>query len=323
MAGHPIERIISMSGSKWTESDVSDQSGKIAVVTGANTGLGFENARALAQHGAKVVVAVRDTAKGEAAAAKIKALAPKAEVSVQSLDLSSLDSVRAAAEALSASLPKIDLLINNAGVMMPPRRKTTKDGFELQFGTNHLGHFALTGLLLDKILPVQGSRVVSVSSIAHSNNPPKGGIKFDDPQWERSYNPQGAYGQSKLANILYAYALDRKLKKAGQSTLSTVAHPGVAGTDLGRQFGGIGKKLYERGSALFLNTAQVGALATLRAAVDPTSKGGEYYGPAGPPGLAWRGYPVLARSSKLAQDIALQDRLWTLSEDLTGVKYAL
>ena len=312
-----------MSRQKWTEANVPDQSGRIAVITGSNTGLGFENARAFAQHGAKVVLAVRDVAKGEAAAAKIKALAPKADLTVQALDLTSLASVRKAAEELKASLPKIDLLINNAGVMMPPKRKTTQDGFELQFGVNHLGHFALTGLLLDKLLPVDGARVVTVSSIAHSNNPPKSGIKFDDPQWERSYMPQSAYGQSKLANLLFAYALDRRLKDAGKGLISPAAHPGVAGTDLGRQFGGLGKKLYERGSALFLNTAQVGALSQLRAAVDPTAKGAEYYGPPGPSGLAWRGHPVLARSSKIAPDVGVQERLWTLSEELTGVTYSL
>ncbi|MGL6234732.1 MAG: oxidoreductase [Segniliparus sp.] len=311
-----------MSG-RWTEADVPDQTGRIAVITGANTGLGFENARALAQHGAKVVLAVRDVAKGEAAARRIKELAPEAEVVVQPLDLSSLASVREAADELSSSLPKIDLLINNAGVMMPPKRKTTVDGFELQFGTNHLGHFALTGLLLDKIAAATGSRVVSVSSIAHANNPPKTGIKLDDPQWERSYSPQAAYGQSKLANLLFARALDRRLKAAGSPVLSTAAHPGVAGTELGRQFGGLGKKLYERGSALLLNTAQVGALSQLRAAVDPSAKGGEYYGPPGPAGLSWRGHPVLARSTKLSRDTALQDELWTLSEQLTEVAYSL
>jgi NAD(P)-dependent dehydrogenase (short-subunit alcohol dehydrogenase family) len=312
-----------MSSGRWTEADVPDQSGRTAIITGANTGLGYENARALAQRGAKVVIAVRDTAKGEDAAAKIKRLAPGADVSVQPLDLASLDSVRQAAEQLAAALPKIDLLINNAGVMMPPKRKTTREGFELQFGVNHLGHFVLTGLLLDNIVATQGSRVVSVSSVAHNNNPPKSGIRWEDPQWEQSYSPQSAYGQSKLANILFARGLDRRLKAAGKGTLSTASHPGVAGTDLGRQFGGLGKKLYERGSALFLNTAQVGALATLRAAVDPEAKGGDYYGPAGPAGLAWRGHPVLARSSEKSRDVTLQDRLWGLSEELTGVVYPL
>ncbi|ADG99431.1 short-chain dehydrogenase/reductase SDR [Segniliparus rotundus DSM 44985] len=312
-----------MSSGRWTEADAPDQTGRVAVITGANTGLGYENARALAQRGAKVVIAVRDTAKGESAAAKIQQLAPAAEVTVQPLDLASMDSIRQAAEELRNSLEKIDLLINNAGVMMPPKRKSTREGFELQFGVNHLGHFALTGLLLDKIVATEGSRVVTVSSIAHSNNPPKSGIRWEDPQWERSYSPQGAYGQSKLANLLFARGLDRRLTSAGKGTLSTASHPGVAGTDLGRQFGGLGKMLYERGSALFLNTAQVGALATLRAAVDPSAKGGEYYGPAGPAGLAWRGHPVLARSSEKSRDVALQDRLWGLSEELTGVAYSL
>lgn len=311
-----------MSG-RWTEADVPGRSGRIAIITGANTGLGFENARALAQHGAKVVLAVRDTAKGESAAQQIKELAPEAQIVVQQLDLSSLASVREAAEELRASLPKIDLLINNAGVMMPPRRKTTKEGFELQFGTNHLGHFALTGLLLDKIAPTTGSRVVTVSSVAHAANVTKEGIRFDDLQWERSYSPRYAYGQSKLSNLLFARALDRRLKAGGSPIVSTSAHPGVAGTELGRQFGGFGKALYERGSALLLNTAQVGALGQLRAAVDPSARGGEYYGPPGPAVLAWRGHPVLAKTSKLSRDAALQDRLWSVSEQLTGVRYPL
>jgi NAD(P)-dependent dehydrogenase (short-subunit alcohol dehydrogenase family) len=188
---------------KWTAADIPDQTGRVAVITGANTGLGYETAAALADHGAHVVLAVRNLDKGKDAAARITARSPHAEVALQELDLTSLDSIRAAAEQLRADHDRIDLLINNAGVMWTPR-STTKDGFELQFGTNHLGHFAFTGLLLDRLLPVAGSRVVTVSSIGHRI---RADIHFDDLQWERSYNRVAAYGQAKLANLLFTYEL--------------------------------------------------------------------------------------------------------------------
>src|SRR6266576_6692531 len=214
---------------RWTSGDVPGQQGRLAVVTGANTGLGFETARVLAARGASVVLAVRDTEKGKRAAARIAGAAPGADVMVQPLDLTSLDSIRAAAGALRARHPRIDLLINNAGVMFPPRQ-TTRDGFELQLGTNHLGHFALTGLLLEQMLPVPGSRVVTVSSLAHRL---RARINFDDLQGERSYRRVGAYSQSKLANLLFTYELARRLSGAG-TTIALAAHPGFAATQLGR-----------------------------------------------------------------------------------------
>src|ERR1700728_3776902 len=186
---------------KWTGDDVPGQQGRLAVVTGANTGLGFETAQLLAVRGASVLLAVRDIEKGKRAAARIAGTAPGANVMVQPIDLASLDSIRAAADELRATHPRIDLLINNAGVMYPPKQ-TTRDGFELQFGTNHLGHFALTGLLLDHLLPVRGSRVVTVSSMGHRL---RAAIHFNDLQWERSYNRAAAYAQSKLANLLFTY----------------------------------------------------------------------------------------------------------------------
>ncbi len=185
---------------KWDERNIPDQHGRVAVVTGANTGLGFETARMLAERGARVVLAVRDVEKGKQAAARIAG-----DIGVQALDLASLDSIRSAAADLRALHPRIDLLINNAGVMYPPKR-TTADGFELQFGTNHLGHFALTGLLLDRLLDVPGSRVVTVSSVGHRI---RAAIRFDDLHWERSYSRVGAYGQSKLANLMFTYELQR------------------------------------------------------------------------------------------------------------------
>lgn len=288
----------------------------MAVVTGSNTGLGYDNARALAARGAKVVMAVRDTAKGESAAGRIRALTPGADISVQKLDLGSLASVREAAAEISAAHPRIDLLINNAGVMYPPK-STTTDGFELQFGTNHLGHFALTGLLLKNLLPVDNSRVVVVSSIAHNI---KAKIDFDDLQWEkRSYDKVASYGQSKLANLMFAYDLQRRLAAANAKTIAVAAHPGVAATELSRHIPG-----YELPGVAWLfgkllNTSEVGALATLRAATDPSVKGGQYWGPDG--FREMRGYPELATSSEQSRDVAIQDRLWTVSEELTGVTY--
>jgi NAD(P)-dependent dehydrogenase (short-subunit alcohol dehydrogenase family) len=294
---------------KWTEQDIPDQNGRVAVVTGANTGLGFETARALAERGATVVLAVRNVEKGKQSAARING-----DVTVLELDLTSLASVRAAAAALHAEHPRIDLLINNAGVMDTPRQ-TTSDGFELQFGTNHLGHFALTGLLLDLLLPVPGSRVVTVSSVGHRI---RAEIHFDDLQWERSYNRIEAYGQSKLANLLFTYELQRRLTQPG-TTAAVAAHPGMANTELVRHLPAAIRVLEPVLVPLITQSAAKGALPTLRAATDPGVLGGQYYGP---DGLGEsRGNPRLVTSSEQSYDIALQQRLWAVSEDLTGVKF--
>ena len=237
---------------KWTSDDVPGQHGRVAVVTGANTGLGFETARVLAARGASVVLAVRDIEKGKRAAARIAGTAPGANVMVQPLDLASLDSIRAAAGELRAQHPRIDLLINNAGVMFTPRQ-TTGDGFELQFGTNHLGHFALTGLLLEQMLPVPGSRVVTVSSLAHRI---RARINFDDLQGERSYSRVAAYGQSKLANLMFTYELQRRLSGAG-TTIAVAAHPGLAATELTRNTPAIAAFFYAR---VMSQNAAMGAL---------------------------------------------------------------
>src|SRR3982074_3770250 len=214
---------------KWTSADIPDQTGRIAVITGANTGLGFETATALAARGAHVVMAVRNLEKGKQAAARITEATPGAEVELQELDLTSLESVRSAAAQLRSDHERIDLLINNAGVMYTPK-STTKDGFEMQFGTNHLGHFALTGLFLARLLPVTDSRVVTVSSLGHRI---RAAIHFDDLQWERSYSRVGAYGQAKLANLLFTYELQRRLA-AGNTTVAVAAHPGGSKTELTR-----------------------------------------------------------------------------------------
>src|SRR6202035_4728882 len=209
--------------------DIPDQSGRVAVITGANTGLGYWTAAALADNGAHVVLAVRNLDKGKDAVKAITAKSPKADVALQQLDLTSLDDIRKTAEELRAAHQRIDLLINNAGGMYTDKA-TTKDGLELQFGTNHLGHFAFTGLLLDRLLPVAGSRIVTVSSVGHRI---LADIHFDDLQWERRYNRVAAYGQAKLANLLFTYELQRRLASNG-TTIAAAAHPGGSNTELGR-----------------------------------------------------------------------------------------
>jgi NAD(P)-dependent dehydrogenase (short-subunit alcohol dehydrogenase family) len=300
---------------KWTTAEIPDQSGRVAVVTGANTGLGFWTAAALADKGAHVVLAVRDIDKGKDAAAKITTNNPKAVVNVQQLDLTSLDAIRDAADELRAAHQRIDLLINNAGVMYTDKG-TTMDGFELQFGTNHLGHFALTGLLLDRLLPVEGSRVVTVSSIGHRI---LAKIHFDDLQADRSYNRVAAYGQSKLANLMFTYELQRRLTLKGAPTVALAAHPGGSNTELTRNIPGVIKPIADVVWPLFSQSAEMGALPTLRAATDPAAQGGQYYGPDGIG--EQRGHPKVVQSSKQSHDEAQQRRLWEVSEELTGVTY--
>src|ERR1700682_2483411 len=301
----------------WTTADIPDQTGRTAVVTGANTGLGLETAAALAAHGAHVVLAVRNLDKGKDAIqeieARIGAAGPGATLTLQELDLTSLDSIRAAADELRSHHDRIDLLINNAGVMFTPR-STTKDGFELQFGTNHLGHFALTGLLLDRLLPVPGSRVVTVSSMGHRI---PAAIHFDDLQWERSYGRGAAYGQSKLANLLFTYELQRRLAPRG-TTIAAAAHPGGSNTELMRNMPAPLRVATAAMAPLFQG-ADMGALPTLRAATDPDVLGGQYFGPDGLGQL--RGYPKVVSSSDQSHDESLQRRLWEVSEKLTGVVY--
>jgi NAD(P)-dependent dehydrogenase (short-subunit alcohol dehydrogenase family) len=301
---------------KWTTADIPDQTGRTAVITGANTGLGYETAAALAAHGAHVVLAVRNVDKGKDAASRIAAASHGGDVTVQELDLTSLDSIRTAARELRAHYDTIDLLINNAGVMYTPK-STTKDGFELQFGTNHLGHFALTGLLLDRLLAVPGSRIVTVSSIGHRI---RAAIHFDDLQWERSYSRVGAYGQSKLANLLFTYELQRRLSANAAPTLATAAHPGGSNTELTRN---VPAPLRAATAALapIFQDADMGALPTLRAATDPGVLGGQYFGPDG--FAETRGHPKVVTSSEQSYDVALQRRLWTVSEELTSVVFPI
>ncbi len=294
---------------QWSTADIPDQRGRVAVVTGASGGLGFETAAVLAERGASVVLAVRDVARGEQAAARMTG-----DVSVQALDLTSLASVRAAAADLRSGLDRVDLLINNAGVMYTPRR-TTQDGFELQLGTNHLGHFALTGLLLDLMLPVPGSRVVTVSSTGHRI---RAAIHLDDLQWERSYSPVGAYGQSKLANLMFTYELQRRLAPRG-TTVAVAAHPGISSTDLARHAPAALRLPLTWLAPLIGQTPAMGALPSLRAATDPGVLGGQYYGPGGRREV--KGHPQPVTSSPASYEVAVQQRLWAVSEELTGVRF--
>ena len=301
---------------RWTERNIPSQEGRVAVVTGANSGLGMQTARALAEHGAHVVLAVRNLDKGREALAGISERVPDAKLSLQQLDLASLTSVRAAAGELHSAHPKIDLLINNAGVMFTPRQKT-EDGFDLQFGVNHLGHFAFTGLLLDLMLPVPGSRVVTVSSFGHRI---RADIHFDDLQFDRSYSRVVAYGQAKLANLMFTYELQRRLA-AHHTTIAAAAHPGVSDTELTQNLNGLVRKGAELVQPLLSQPASMGALPTLRAATDLTVTGGQFYGPNGMVGT--RGYPEVVSSSKKSHDSAVQQRLWTLSEQLTDVQFPI
>jgi NAD(P)-dependent dehydrogenase (short-subunit alcohol dehydrogenase family) len=297
----------------WTAADIPDLSGRAAIVTGANSGLGRSTAWELARHGADVIIACRDTQKGEEAATRIRDDVPDAALRVEQLDLANLDSVRSFADGLSEA--SVDLLINNAGVMAPPRR-LTKDGFESQFGTNHLGHFALTGLLVGRLLASPEPRVVTLSSTAHRI----GRINFSDLQGERRYIAWLAYGQSKLANLMFALELQRRASEAGTALKSMAAHPGYAATNL--QFAA--PRLPDRmvmavTNRLVAQSAEMGALPTLYAATAPDLPGGTFVGPDG--FMEQRGHPKIVTGAGRAYDEDASRRLWETSEQLTGVHY--
>jgi NAD(P)-dependent dehydrogenase (short-subunit alcohol dehydrogenase family) len=301
----------------WTAAGVPDQSGRTAVLTGASAGIGLETALVLAARGATVVLACRDLAKAQRAAGQIRAETGRADVRVVHLDLASLASVRAAAAEIRAGCPRLDLLINNAGVMAVPYHRT-EDGFELTLATNHLGHFALTGLVLDRLLATPGSRIVTVSSRGHHD----GVLNFDDLQSEHRYRPTRAYWQSKLANLLFTYELERRLRAAGAATAALAAHPGVVLTGLWQTSTKLERILISPRLRLLnfwiAQSAAMGALPTLRAAADPAASGGEYYGPRGRHDT---GDPVRVESSARSHDVAAQRELWAVSEQLTGVSY--
>lgn len=303
----------------WRAEDVPDLSGKTVIVTGGNSGLGYQAALQFARRGGRVVLACRSRSRALAASEAIAAAHPRAQPEVMELDLASLSSIRDFAKAFLDGYGELHVLCNNAGVMALPERKTA-DGFEMQFGTNHLGHFALTGLLLERLLATPGARVVTVSSTAHRI----GRIRFDDLHWERGYRRWGAYGQSKLANLLFAYELQRKFEAKGASAISVACHPGWAATELQvtgprMQGSALLEALARLGNRLFSQSAAMGALPTLYAATAPGVRGGDYIGPDGF-GETW-GHPKKVRSSARSHGAEAAARLWSASEALTGVRY--
>ncbi|MFS8111408.1 SDR family oxidoreductase [Rhizobium jaguaris] len=305
----------------WTVKDIPPQADRVAVVTGATSGIGYETAKALAGAGAKVIIASRNERKGAKVLAEIRGATPGADVVFEPLDLASLDSVARAAKRITASVPRIDLLINNAGVMAIPDRHETEDGFEMQMGANYIGHFALNMRLLPKVLAATNPRVVTVSSLAHRS----GKINFDDLQWKKSYSSWRAYCQSKLATLMFSLELDRIARAQEWNLMSTAAHPGFAVTGLqstgprmGRDRPGLLERFGKLMEPVLSQSAAAGALPTLFAATSPSAEGGVMYGPNGFYEL--KGPPVRAKIVPYAQDKAIWRRLWEVSEQLTGLR---
>lgn len=305
-----------MNQNNWKLSEAPSQKGKIAVITGANTGLGFETALALAGKNCKVILACRNMEKAAKAEAKILQKFPNAETECRQLDLSKLSAVRDFATHFLKDYSQLDLLINNAGIMIPPF-SLTEDGFESQMAANYFGHFLLTELLLKTIMNTPNSRIISLSSIAHK----RGKIQFEDLQYEKEYSAMGAYAQSKLACLIFAIELQRKLEKAGSKTISLAAHPGISTTELSRHLPAWSMLLYPIMVLLITHNPAKGALPTLRAALDHSAAGGDYFGPNGK--REYRGKPVKVKARRKAQDEALAKKLWTVSEELTGCKYEI
>jgi len=295
--------------SNWNTENIPDLTGKIAIVTGANSGIGYEMARALACKEATVILACRNKDKGEAAVRQIAQEYPEAKAELMQLDLSDLASVRCFADEFASCYDRLDIIINNAGIMRTPFGKTADD-FELQFATNHLGHFALTGLLLDIIIRTPQARVITVSSGGHRF----GEINFDNLNGEKDYNAGGAYSQSKLANLLFTYELQRRFEDAGVDTIAVAAHPGWTVTNLQVHW-----RMLQVLNPFIGQKPEMGALPALYAAIALDVQGGDYYGPQGWQEL--RGYPTKVRSSDSSYDTAVAAKLWTVSEDLTGVRY--
>ena len=296
---------------KWTKEDIPDQSGKIAIVTGANSGLGYEVTRVLAKNGAHVVMGCRNLEKAEVAFNQIITDDINSSLEIIRLDLSDLASVKDFVSEFSKKHQSLDILCNNAGVMMTPYQKTV-DGFELQLGTNHFGHFALTGLLIDILIKKENSRIVTMSSIAHT----MGKMDFDNLNWEKKYGRTKAYGRSKLANLLFAYELQRRLEAKGSKSISIASHPGWTRTNLQRNVW-----FFRVMNHLLSQKPKKGALPMLYAATSPEAEGGAYYGPDGR--MQWKGYPKRVQSNDETHNNEDAKRLWEISEELTSVKFNL
>jgi len=296
---------------QWDADNIPNQSGRIVVITGASSGIGKEAARVLAQKNAKVIIAVRNVAKGQDIADSIQKQFSEADITVCELDLSSLESTRTFAESIIRDYQHLDILINNAGIMMCPYAQT-RDGFEIQFGTNHLGHFALTLQLLPLLKKTKGSRVVVVSSAAHK----RGNLGFTDLKWTtRKYNTSQAYCDAKLANLYFTYELARKLETEGNNPKVTAAHPGWTATELQRHSGALNFLNH-----FFAQSIAMGTLPTLRAAIDHDASPGDYFGPE--KFYEMRGYPIKVESTTRSHDIEAARELWKLSEEMTGLIYA-
>lgn len=307
-----------MAAAKWTVEQIPSQANKVVLVTGANSGIGYQAALQLARHGAHVLLGCRNAAKGRAAMDRLRHEASGASVELAELDMASLASIRRFAAEFTATARPLDVLINNAGVMALPRRELSADGFERQFGTNHLGHFALTGLLLPRLLAAPAPRVVTVASLAHRN----GKIEFDNLQSEKHYKPWDAYNNSKLANVLFAKELDRRARAARSRLISIPVHPGVSRTNIfenGPGFGDLKGLAVKLLAPIVTQPDDAGALPTLYAATSPDAQGGEYIGPDGFKEL--KGSPVVVQPRPQALDENVAKRLWTVSEELTGVVY--
>jgi len=306
-----------MSTEKWTADNIPDLTGKVIIITGANSGIGFESSKILASKGAEIVLACRNMKKAEVALADLKKSVKDAKAEIMHLDLASQKSIISFTDAFKAKYNRLDVLLNNAGIMSVPYG-TTEDGFEKQFGTNHLGHFALTGLLIDHIKETSGARVVSMSSGAHS----MASMDFNNLQYDggKGYSPSTAYGRSKLANLLFTYELQRRFEQKNSNAIALAAHPGGANTNLNSHLGDslMGKLMNPIMNAMF-QSAAMGALPILRAATDPKVRGGEYYGPDGLTGNS--GYPVVVKSNKRSHNAAMQKKLWQVSEKLTGISF--
>ena len=298
--------------STWKIDNIPSQKGKNILITGANSGLGLEAATVLSQKEATVIMAVRNLAKGQQAVDTIKSKFPNAQIDLMQLDLADLESIHSFANAFRSKYNQLHILLNNAGVMWPPHREATKQGFESQFGINHLGHFALTGLLLELLKRTPNSRVVSQSSLAHTMISK---INFDDLNWEKSFDKNKAYAQSKLANLLFTYELDRYFKGNNIQSLAVACHPGVTATNLFRST----NRFVNWASSLIGQKVEMGTLPMLRTATEKGLEGAEYFGPAGFMGMA--GYPKQVKSTVTANDRDLAKRLWIASEELTKISY--
>lgn len=306
-----------MTTQKWTTNDMPELIGKIIIVTGANSGIGFEASKEFARKGAQVILACRNMQKAEVALAELQSDVPSAQAEIKQLDLASQKSIQAFADAFQAKYDQLDVLVNNAGIMEVPYG-TTEDGFERQLGTNHLGHFALTGLLINTIRATPNARVVNISSGAHR----AGSIDFGNLMNEggTGYSPGRSYGRSKLANLLFTYELQRRFEAGGVNAIAVAAHPGGTNTNLGNHLTeGFSGKIMMPLMRRMMQGAAMGALPTIRAAVDPNVKSSDYYGPDG--FMEMSGNPIKVKSSKASHDLADQQKLWQVSQELTGVTY--